>query len=117
MNILFLAVFLLLTSCASSTMIKTDPDVAIYTDGELRGQGAAVHTDRSVVFSKTDVTLKKEGCEDNHFYFRKNENMHWTSFIMFPVNFLHFMEYDSQREIKFDCKGTKETKKAYGTDP
>ena len=64
----FLAVFvafsILLSSCASSTMIISEPPGAkVYLNGETVGKTPYKMTDTKLVLSCTSVELKKEGYE------------------------------------------------------
>ena len=67
---------LLLTGCASSTLIRsTDPGAKIYIDGEYKGTGTASHSDTKIVGSTTNVTLKKDGCQPENYSFARNEEV------------------------------------------
>ncbi len=54
----------LLTSCASSTIIQTDPPGAqVFIDGVLAGTSPVHMTNKKVVTSCTDIRIEKEGYE------------------------------------------------------
>lgn len=97
----------MLTACSSTTVIKSsDPDARILVNGEYLGTGQAFYTDRKVAFSKNQVTIRKEGCEDQHHEFRRNEDPDFGAIIggiFFYVPFLWVTEYKDQRGYEFDC--------------
>lgn len=72
---LFFTLFLL-SSCTSSTRITSEPPGAtVYIDGQLAGETPYVHEDSKISFSKTLVTLEKEGYMDENVVLRKDEEV------------------------------------------
>jgi uncharacterized protein YceK len=73
---LLLAVSLLLSGCASTTMIHSNPDGAkVYLNEELAGTTPYLHSDTRIVGSTTRVRLEKEGYESLHSSFSRNEEV------------------------------------------
>ncbi len=65
---------ILLSSCASSTMIYSGPeDAKIYIDGEAVGKTPYLHTDTKIIGSTTTVKLEKEGYQPFYTTFSRNE--------------------------------------------
>lgn len=65
---------ILLSSCASSTMINSGPENAkIYIDGEPVGKTPYLHTDTKIIGSTTTVKLEKEGYQPFYTTFSRNE--------------------------------------------
>lgn len=63
-----------LAGCSSSTSIRvSDPDARIYVNGEYVGTGRAYYSDRRPAFSKQKVTVRKDGCAEQHYVLRRNE--------------------------------------------
>ena len=73
---MFLAATILLSSCASTTMIQSNPSGAkLYLNGESVGATPYTHTDTKIVGSTTRVTLKKEGYETLNTAFSRDEEV------------------------------------------
>lgn len=71
---LVLTLSILLSSCASSTMIYSGPeDAKIYIDGEPVGKTPYLHTDTKIIGSTTTVKLEKEGYQPFYTTFSRNE--------------------------------------------
>ena len=69
-----LAGTILLSSCASTTMIQSTPNGAkVYLDGETVGKTPYSHTDTKIVGSTTSIRLVKEGYETYNTSFSRNE--------------------------------------------
>lgn len=94
---LLLAVSVLLSGCASTTMIRSNPDGAkVYLNEELAGTTPYLHSDTRIVGSTTRVRLEKEGYEALHSSFSRNEEVDAGAiiggiFFLFP--FLWTMKY------------------------
>ena len=59
-----MAMSLLISSCASNTMIQTNADEAdLYLNGEKVGKTPYKHRDTKIVGRTTEVRLEKEGYE------------------------------------------------------
>lgn len=77
-TIYFLAFFavIFLASCTSSTRITSEPPGAtVIIDGQTVGETPYVHEDSKISFSRTTVTLQKNGFEDLHTVIRKDEDI------------------------------------------
>ncbi len=94
---ILLAGSLLLTSCASTTMIQSSPNGAkLYLDGETAGRTPYSLTDTKIVGSCTSVRLEKTGYEPFNTDICKNEEVDVGAiiggiFFLFP--FLWTMKY------------------------
>lgn len=97
----FMAISILLTSCASSTLINSEPGGAkIYLNDEPVGVTPYKHRDNKIVGTSTDVRLEKEGYETLETYFTKDEEVDVGAiiggvFFLFP--FLWTMKYKPSR--------------------
>lgn len=92
-------------SCSSQTLIKTADDVKIYVDGDFKARGSYLLRDNKIIFSKTELNLKKEGCQEQVYLIRKNEKINYKSllmsFLILPL--LWIFEYDESRQYEFQC--------------
>ncbi|MDR2927257.1 MAG: PEGA domain-containing protein [Cytophagaceae bacterium] len=71
-----LAGAILFTSCASTTMIQSNPSGAkVYLNGEPVGTTPYSHTDTKIVGSTTTVKLEKEGYEPLNTSFSRDEEV------------------------------------------
>ena len=71
---LMLSGSILLTSCASTTMIQSNPSGAkVYLNGEPVGSTPYTHRDMKIVGSTTTVKLEKDGYEPLNSSFSKDE--------------------------------------------
>lgn len=108
MRLLLVMACALLAACSSSTMIRTsDPDARIYVNGEYVGTGEAEYSDRKVSFSKNVVTLKKAGCAEQRYEFRRNEDPDGGAIIgglLVGVPFLWVTEYKGHRAYEYECQ-------------
>ncbi|MFO7723596.1 MAG: PEGA domain-containing protein [Bacteroidales bacterium] len=96
-----LAISILITSCASTTMIQSDPSGAkIYLDGEPMGKTPYTHTDTKITGTPTQIKLVKEGYEDFHTVMIRNEEVDVGAIVggvFFLVPFLWVMKYKPMR--------------------
>jgi hypothetical protein len=96
-----LATLILLESCASSTVIQSNPTGAkLYLNESLVGTTPYKHTDTKIVGSTTYVRLEKEGYQPLITAFSRNEQADVGAivggvFFLFP--FLWTMKYDPSR--------------------
>lgn len=96
-----------LASCSSTTMIRSsDSQAKIYVDGELKGTGAASHTDTKMMGSSTSVRIEKQGCEPAHYSFSRNEEFDvgacvGGAFVLVP--FLWIQKYKPERTFEYSC--------------
>lgn len=92
-----LVLILLFGSCASTTVIRSNPEGAkVYLNGEPVGKTPYTHTDTKIVGSKNTVRLEKEGYETLHAFFSRNEEANVGAiigalFVLIPV--LWVMDY------------------------
>ena len=95
------------TACASGTSIRvSDPDARIYVNGEYVGTGKGYYSDRKPAFTKQEVTLRKRGCEDESYSFRRNEKPDFGAIVgayLFAVPILWFTQYKARHVYEFDC--------------
>jgi hypothetical protein len=98
---LLLAVAILFSGCASTTLIQSIPgDAKIYIDGQPVGKTPYSHTDTKIVGSTTTVKLVKEGYEDLHTSFSRTEKVDVGAIIggiFCWIPFLWTMEYNPIR--------------------
>ncbi|MEP2058012.1 MAG: PEGA domain-containing protein [Maribacter litoralis] len=98
---LSLALILLATSCASSTMITTVPGNAkIYINGEYVGHTPYKHKDSKIVGSSNTIRVEKEGYETYNDTFSKDEKVAVGPLIggiFLLVPFLWVMKYEKGR--------------------
>lgn len=94
---LLLVVSMLLTSCASTTMIQSNPSGAkVYLDDEPVGTTPYMHRDLKIVGTITSVKLEKEGYETLNTSFSRNEELDAGAIIggiFLLVPFLWVMKY------------------------
>lgn len=94
---LLLAASILFSSCASTTMIRSNPSGAkVYLNGEPVGTTPYPHRDTKIVGSTTNVRLEKEGYAPFETAFSRNEEVDVGAiiggvFLLFP--FLWTMKY------------------------
>lgn len=98
---LLLAVVILFSGCASTTLIQSIPGEAkIYIDGQPVGKTPYSHTDTKIVGSTTSVKLVKEGYEDFYASFSRTERADVGAIIggiFCWIPFLWTMEYNPIR--------------------
>jgi hypothetical protein len=71
---LFLSVIILLSSCASTTLIQSIPSNAkLYLNGEPVGETPYTHTDTKIVGTTTIVRIEKEAYETFNGSFSRSE--------------------------------------------
>lgn len=114
MILLLIAGSVLLTSCASTTLIQSSPTSAkLYLNGELAGTTPYSHRDTKIVGSTTSVRLELEGYETLNTSFSRNEDADVGAiiggiFFLFP--FLWTMKYKPIRTYELKPKTTSEHK-------
>ena len=106
-HLIFLAVFAMLGACSSGTSIRTsDPDARIYVNGEYVGTGKAYYSDRKPAFTKQHVTLRKDGCAEQSYTFRRNERPDLGAIVgayYLAVPVLWLTQYKGYHAYEFDC--------------
>lgn len=101
---LFMAGSILISSCASSTIIMSNPPNAnVYLDGQSVGVTPYKYTDTKIVGSINNLKLEKEGFETINTSFSRNEEADVGAIIggillLFP--FLWTMKYKATHEYE-----------------
>ena len=96
-----LAAATLLTSCASQTLIKSNPEGAkVFIQDAYVGTTPYAYKDTKIVGSKTNIRIEKEGYSPLSTTFSRNERADVGAiiggvFVLFP--FLWTMKYDKER--------------------
>jgi hypothetical protein len=89
---------LALTSCSSSTLIRSDPSGAkVYLNEQYRGVTPYLYSDQKIVGSATRIKLTKEGYEDFYAVLTRDERVDAGAVVgglIFFFPFLWVMEYD-----------------------
>ena len=94
---LFFAFLMIVTSCASTTVIQSEPSGAdVYIDNQKKGKTPYTYSDTKIAGSSTYITLKKDGYEDFETVLVRNEQADVGAivggcFLLFP--FLWTMKY------------------------
>ena len=102
-----LSALVLFASCTSTTMIHSiPPNAKLYIDGEYKGETSYKHKDTKIVFSTTDVKLTKEGYEDYHASFSKDEEVDIGAIVvgflfLYPI-WLWALKYDPSRTYELE---------------
>ena len=95
---IFFAFLVLFSSCASTTLIQSQPPGAkLYVNGEHVGKTPYSHTDSKIVGTTVTVRLEKEGYETMTTAFNRNEELDVGAlvggiFFIWPL-FLWVMKY------------------------
>jgi len=109
-----MAISVLFTSCASTTMIQSNAVGAdVFLNGELAGKTPYKHRDMKIVGSTTEVKIEKEGFETLQTSFSRDEKADVGAiiagvFFLFP--FLWTMKYKPVHN--YDMKITNDVKQA-----
>ena len=97
-----------LTACSSGTNIRvSDPDARIYVNGEYVGTGKGYYSDRKLMFTKREVTLRKDGCEVQRYTFRRNERPDLGAIVgayYLAVPVLWVAQYKDHHKYEFVCE-------------
>ena len=108
MKYLILAAAALLAACSSSTTIRTgDADARIYIDGDYQGMGHTHYSDRKLAFTTLDVSVRKDGCEDQNYRIRRNERPDYGAILFgyyLAVPMLWLSQYKDEHEYLFYCE-------------
>ncbi len=105
---LLLAMSVLFASCASTTIIQSDPSGAkLYLNGEAVGETPYMHTDTKIIGSTNTVRLTMDGYEDFIGSFSRDEEVDIGAvvggiFFLFPflwtMKYKPFHTYELQRK-------------------
>ena len=102
----FFAALIFFNSCASTTLIQSEPSGAIlYLDGMKVGETPYTHSDTKIVGATTVIKMKKEGFEDLNVIMTRNEKLLVGALIggLFVwIPFLWIMGYDENRIYELD---------------
>ena len=108
MKHLILCAAVLLAACSSETTIRvSDPEARIYIDGEYHGMGKTHYADRKLAFSKRDVTVRKDGCEEQNYQIRRAERPDVGAIVMgyyLGLPMLWLSQYKNHHDYEFYCE-------------
>jgi hypothetical protein len=96
-----------LAACSSETSIRvSDPDARIYVNGEYVGTGKGYYSDRKPAFTKQEVAVRKDGCAEQRYTFRRNERPDLGAivsayYLALPI--LWVTQYKDRHAYEFDC--------------
>ena len=97
----FFAALIFFSSCASTTLIQSDPNGAdLYLNGMKVGQTPYTHSDTKIVGATTQIKMKKEGYEELSAIMQRNEKLAVGPLIgglLVWIPFLWIMKYDENR--------------------
>ena len=102
-----IATLVVLAGCSSGTSIRvSDPDARIYVNGEYVGTGNGYYSDRKPAFTKQEVTVRKHGCAEQSYTFRRNERPDLGAivsayYLALPI--LWVTQYKDRRAYEFEC--------------
>ena len=105
---IFIATAVMLTACSSGTTIRvSDEEARIFVNGEYVGTGHGHYSDRKPAFTRQEVTLRKEGCEEQSYSFRRNERPDVGAivsayYLALPI--LWLTQYKQNHAYEFDCE-------------
>lgn len=96
----------LLSSCASTTLITTDPPGAeVYVNEEYLGHSPVTYEDKKIVFSDNVVRIKKEGYKEMTNFFSRDEAPNVGAIVggifVWPI-WLWALEYKPEHHYKLE---------------
>ena len=106
-RLICIAALAALGGCSSGTSIRiSDPDARIYVNGEYVGTGKGYYSDRKPAFTKQEVTVRKNGCEEQRYTFRRNERPDLGAivsayYLALPI--LWVTQYKGHHAYEFEC--------------
>ena len=109
-HVISIAAAALLVGCSSSTTIRvSDPEARIFVNGEYVGTGHGHYSDRKPAFTRQEVTLRRDGCLEESYSFRRNERPDIGAivsayYLALPI--LWLTQYKEHRAYEFDCAPT-----------
>ncbi len=108
---LLMAGILILSSCASTTMIQSVPDHAtLYIDNEKVGETPYKYTDEEMIFHTVNIRLEKEGYEPYLGTFSRDEEVDIGPLIgglcFCPVFLLWAMKYEPAHTYELEPLST-----------
>jgi len=97
----FFAALILFSSCASTTLIQSEPNGGdLYLNGLKVGKTPYTHSDTKIVGATTTIKIKKEGYEELNTIMARDEKLHVGALIgglFVLVPFLWIMGYENSR--------------------
>ncbi len=106
-SLICIAALLALTACSSRTTIRvSDESARIYVNGEYVGTGVGRYSDRKPAFTRQDVILRRDGCEDQSYSIRRNERPDIGAIVSayyLVVPILWVTQYKHNHAYEFDC--------------
>jgi hypothetical protein len=106
-RLILLAGLAALGACSSGTSIRvSDPHARIYVNGEYVGTGKGYYSDRKPAFTKQEVTVRKEGCAEQSYTFRRNERPDLGAMVSayyLAVPILWVTQYKNHHAYEFEC--------------
>jgi hypothetical protein len=107
-HLVCLAAAIAFAGCAGSTNIRvSDPNARIYVNGEYVGTGHGHYSDRKPAFSEQEVTVRREGCAEQTYSFRRNERPDLGAIISayyLVVPILWVTQYKHHHAYEYDCE-------------
>ena len=106
-HLILIAAAAALVGCSSSTRIRvSDPDARIYVNGEYIGTGSGHYEDRKPAFTRQEVAVRKEGCAEERYSFRRNERPDVGAivsayYLYLPI--LWLTQYKEHHAYEYDC--------------
>ena len=106
-RLICIAALAALGGCSSGTSIRiSDPDARIYVNGDYVGTGKGYYSDRKPAFTKQEVTVRKNGCEEQRYTFRRNERPDLGAivsayYLALPI--LWVTQYKGHHAYEFEC--------------
>lgn len=106
-RLIWIAAAAAISACSSGTSIRvSDPDARIYVNDEYVGTGKGYYSDRKPAFSKQEVTVRKDGCAEQSYSFRRNERPDVGAIVSayyLAVPVLWLTQYKDRHAYEFDC--------------
>lgn len=113
----FMAVLILFSSCASSTVFRTSPGSAkVYVDGQYLGTTPVTYSDTKIVGSTTSVRIEKEGYRTINTTLNRSEQVDVGAVVgglFFWIPFLWTMKYNAEHNYEMEPAGSHATTSDY----
>jgi hypothetical protein len=117
-NLILVSALSLIGACSSGTSIRvSDPDARIFVNREYVGTGRGYYEDRKLAFSRQDVTVRREGCEQQSYSLRRNERPDFGAIIgayYLYVPILWVAQYKRVHAYEYDCRESRRVREAEG---
>ena len=97
-----------LAACSSGTNITvSDEDARIYVNGKYVGTGDGYYTDRRPAFTTQQVTLRRDGCQEQSYTLTRNEKPHYgaivsAAYLALPIFLV--AKYKNEHAYEFECR-------------